>query len=265
MNEETIIEKTPVVDGQEMNKENGSAWKHVTIGGVSGILMGAGLVYARQAFAATEANAGNDDAEAAPAEEAASDASLPVASLHNDLSFGEAFAAARAEVGAGGVFLWHGGIYNTYTAEEWNAMTAEQKSDFAHQVNPEVSVHNVTTPTNDHPDVVVQHSSDDVQIVDQNNVAAAQDDDVHIVGYANVEGHLAVGIDVNGDGQADVAIIDVDDNGELSSPDIVIDNEGNYATVGEIMEGHDSNMEAYNHIPDVAEESQSEDFLIMDM
>ena len=264
MNEKTMIEKQPVIDRQNEGKNESNAWKYVTLGGVSGILMGAGLLYAGQVVAATESDGETAD-DAAPTEDSVSEVSLPVAQLRNDLSFGEAFAAARAEVGPGGVFIWHGGIYNTYTAEEWNAMTAEQKSDFAHQVNPEVSVHNVTTPTNDHPDVVVQHSSDDVQIVDQNNVAAAQDDDVHIVGYAKVEGHLAVGIDVNGDGQADVAIIDVDDNGELSSPDIVIDNEGNYATVGEIMEGHDSNMEAYNDIPDMAEESQSEDFLVMDM
>ena len=40
---------------------------------------------------------------------------LKVAEVSQDLSFGEAFATARASVGAGGVFHWHGGIYNTYT------------------------------------------------------------------------------------------------------------------------------------------------------
>ena len=227
MNEETIIEKRPTNNGQSENKSEGSAWKHVTLGGVSGILMGAGLLYASQAVAATaqetEADANVDNAEPADGQQAdnTTGVQLPVAQLHNDLSFGEAFAAARAEVGPGGVFIWHGGIYNTYTAEEWNAMTAEQKNDFAHQVNPEVRAHDIPTPTDAHPDVAVL-PADDVHIVDQSTVVADADDDVHIVGYTNIEGHLAVGLDTDGDGQADVAIIDMDDNQELSAPDLVI-------------------------------------------
>ena len=237
MNEETMIEKQPVIDGQ--NESN--AWKHVTLGGVSGILMGAGLLYAGQTMAATEAD-----------EENTAEAQLPVAQLHNDLSFGEAFAAARAEVGPGGVFIWHGGIYNTYTAEEWNAMTAEQKNEFAHQVNPKVRAHDIPTPTDAHPDVAVL-PADDVHIVDQNTAAADADDDVHIVGYTDIEGHLAVGLDTDGDGQADVAIIDMDDNQELSAPDLVIDKDGNYATVGELTNDHAPNMDAVDESPDMAQ------------
>ena len=46
-------------------------------------------------------------------------------------SFGEAFADARAEVGPGGVFVWHGGVYSTYTAEEWGSMTLAERNEFA--------------------------------------------------------------------------------------------------------------------------------------
>ena len=241
MNEKTIIESSSVINGQNESKNEGTAWKHVTLGGVSGILMGAGLLYAGQVTAATETetNEGEVD-DIAPAEENVSEASLPVAQMHNDLSFGDAFAAARAAVGPGGVFLWHGGIYNTYTAEEWNAMTPAQKNDFAHQVNPEIRAHDIPTPTDDHPDVAV-----------------SQDDDVHIVGYGTIQGHLAVGLDVNGDGQADVAIIDVDDNQELSDPDLVIDREGNYATIGELAGEHTPNMDAAES-PDLAESAPTE-------
>lgn len=46
-------------------------------------------------------------------------------------SFDEAFAAARAEHGGGGGhFSWKGDVYNTYTVEEWNTMSVEQRSDF---------------------------------------------------------------------------------------------------------------------------------------
>ncbi len=51
-------------------------------------------------------------------------------SVNDSMSFGEAFAAARAEVGPGGVFEWHGQTFNTYNADEWSAMSDEQKNDF---------------------------------------------------------------------------------------------------------------------------------------
>lgn len=64
----------------------------------------------------------------------------PIATLVNDnMAFGEAFAAARNETGQGGVFMWKGELYNTYYTEEWDAMTPEQKTQFAHSLDyPEV-------------------------------------------------------------------------------------------------------------------------------
>lgn len=50
--------------------------------------------------------------------------------VSDDMSFSEAFAAARAEVGPGGAFEWHGTIYGTYYADEWNNMSAEEKEAF---------------------------------------------------------------------------------------------------------------------------------------
>ena len=267
MNEETIIEKRPTANGQQETKKEGSAWKHVTLGGVSGILMGAGLLYAGQSVAATKTETPEETADTATAEaqqaDSATEATLPVAQMHNDMSFGEAFAAARAEVGPGGVFIWHGGIYNTYTADEWNAMTPHQKNDFAHQVNPEVRAHEVPTPTDAHPDVAVQPAPDadvhtvsdtsDVHVVEQ-QIAQNFDmgDDVHIVGYANAEGHLVVGYDSTGDGQADVAIIDMDGNLAPSDADVIMDREGNMARLGDLTNEPDPNQTAAMENPDVA-------------
>lgn len=267
MNEETIIEKRPTANGQQETKKEGSAWKHVTLGGVSGILMGAGLLYAGQAVAATKTETPEETADTATAEaqqaDSATEATLPVAQMHNDMSFGEAFAAARAEVGPGGVFIWHGGIYNTYTADEWNAMTPQQKNDFAHQVNPEVRAQEVPTPTDAHPDVAVQPATNadvhtvsdtsDVHVVEQ-QIAQNFDmgDDVHIVGYANAEGHLVVGYDSTGDGQADVAIIDMDGNLAPSDADVIMDREGNMARLGDLNNEPDPNQTAAMENPDVA-------------
>ena len=284
MNEETIIEKRPVINGQQETKKEGSAWKHVTLGGVSGILMGAGLLYAGQAVAqnvnSEEKPEGNPEEKpedvVAPEQGETShtlENGLQVAAVNDDMSFGEAFAAARAEVGPGGVFHWHGGIYNTYTAAEWNAMSTDQKHDFAQQVKPEISVDQVSTPTDANTHVVVVHhvyehheapatpevheaaataTSEDVQVVDQQTVQNfEQDGDVHIVGYANVDGHLMVGYDTDNDGQADVAIIDVDDNGRPSGPDVVTDGE-HAITLEELNQETDPNQMASMENPDSA-------------
>lgn len=267
MNEETIIEKRPVINGQEENKSDGGSWKHVILGGVPGILMGAGLMYAGQKIKATRTDVPEESEEVSVVEtqqtENTNETNLPVAQMHNDMSFGEAFAAARAEAGPGGVFIWHGGVYNTYTAEEWNAMTPQQKDDFARQVNPEVRAHEVTTPTDDNPDVAVQpvpeaevqavNDTSDVHVAEQ-QIAQNFDmgDDVHIVGYANADGHLVVGYDVSGDNQADVAIIDVDDNFAPSDADVIVDREGNMARLGDLNNTPDPNQMASMENPDVA-------------
>jgi len=266
MNEETILEKRPAVNNanavteiKDKKQSNGGSWKHVTLGGVSGILMGAGLLYGGQ-VTARELNKPEETTEDPAAEDAqAADAGLHVATTHDEMSFGQAFAAARAEVGPGGVFHWHGGIYNTYTAEEWNSMTPEQKHDFAQQVQPEIDANHVAAPTDAHPDVAVHHSADTTAHDDDVHVASdqtadASDADVHIVGYAEVDGHLAVGLDMDNDGQADVAIIDVDDSADLSNPDVVVDSNGNVATYGDIVNTPtpDPNMMASMDNPDVA-------------
>ena len=280
MNETTILEKRPTANGQQETKKEGSAWKHVTLGGVSGILMGAGMLYAGQAVAqnvnSEEKPEGNPEEKpedvVAPEQGETShtlENGLKVASVSDDLSFGEAFEQARAEVGPGGVFHWQGGIYNTYTAAEWNAMSVDQKHDFAEQVQPEVRPDELSTPTDADTHVVVVHhvyehapapevhqaadTSADVQVVDQQTAQSSnQDADVHIVGYGEVEGHVAVGLDTNNDGQADVAIIDVDDSGNLSDPDVIVDANGNMATYGQIANDPDPNLTASMENPDVA-------------
>lgn len=276
MSETTILESRPTQDGQQETKKEGSAWKQVTLGGVSGILMGAGLLYAGQTFAASKEEVPEQKPEDVAAPEPGETShtlenGLKVAAVNDDMPFGEAFAAARAEVGPGGVFHWHGGIYNTYSADEWNAMTTDQKHDFALQVQPEIRPDEISTPTDANPQVVVVHhvyhheeapaapevhqtatTTEDVQVVDPQTVQNfEQDGDVHIVGYANMDGHLVVKYDTDNDGQADVAIIDVDDNGRPSEQDIVTDGE-HAITLGELSQEPDPNQLASMENPDVA-------------
>jgi hypothetical protein len=282
MNEETIIEKLPTINGQQETKKEGTAWKQVTLGGVSGILMGGGLLYAGQVIAQ---KLSKDVVSPEQGETSHTlENGLQVAAVDDNLSFVEAFEQARAEVGPGGVFHWHGGIYNTYTAAEWNAMSVGQKHDFALQVKPEVGVDEISTPTDANTHVIVEHhvyhhqdshpandviqaeeTTEQVHVVDQ-QTTDTDDSDVHIVGYTEIQGHATVGLDMDGDGQADVAIIDVDDNQEVSNPDLVVDRSGNYATIGEIVNGVDPNMDVSNEAPDFIDDTSAEpDYSLYDI
>lgn len=141
-NETTTFGTVEQQKAEKREQNNRSGWQAVTIGGVSGILMGAGGTYAANAFAAGEETAEETGEETATTSSTASshvaDNGLRVAEVDQGLSFGEAFAAAREAVGPGGVFHWHGNIYNTYTAAEWENMTAAEHRQFAQQVQPEV-------------------------------------------------------------------------------------------------------------------------------
>lgn len=265
-NEETIFLDgiKPKEVGEE--KEETNPWKLVTLGGVAGVLMGAGSLYTGQ-IVAQELEADNKDINSSGH---TTDNGLKVANVEQNMSFSQAFAAARAEVGPGGVFHWHGGIYNTYTEAEWNAMTVEQKHDFAQQVKPEISADEIPTPTDGNTHIIVEHhvyhhvdhsanevhANEDVQVASQQ--ANDSDSDVHIVGYGEVRGHSAVALDMDSDGQADVAIIDVDDSGDISNPDVVVDRQGNMATIGELSGASDPNMTTSYENPDIADGSQVE-------
>lgn len=54
--------------------------------------------------------------------------------VDDDMSFSEAFATAREEVGAGGVFLWNGQMYGTYYETESASMTEEDRAAWTESI-----------------------------------------------------------------------------------------------------------------------------------
>lgn len=202
---------------------NKQTWKQVSISGVTGILMGAGAMKAMQSMAAGESE---NNAEQAIAE---------ADTQYDNMSFREAFDAARAELGAGGVFRWHGNIYNTYTADEWNAKTAKEQDDFAEQVGAEISAEDVDTDVN-----IVSNDN-----VNGNEVAVSEqaaettenaDDDVRVLGYGDVtldngrtvtveelevNGQRVAVIDVDQDGEADLAMTDLNHNQQMDEGEVI--------------------------------------------
>lgn len=196
-------------------------WKPVTISGFTGILMGAGSLKGMEKVQAMHAeNATEEDNSVEP---------LKTTVSSDDQSFSEAFNSARAELGPGGVFSWHGNLYNTYTAEEWNAMSNDDKNAFAQRVSPEVSPDeiDVTIANNDYqePDVATAGTA-----------SSTGDDDVRVVGYGEVtldngqnvtvqemdiNGQRVAVIDVDQDGEADYAMSDINHNQQMDEGEVI--------------------------------------------
>ena len=120
------------------------------------------------------------------------DNEVPLVASESDaeMSFDEAFTAARGEVGPGGVFLWDGKLYGTFTADEWENMTPEQRSEFSthftwEAIDTEQSDVAGYSPVSAAPAETVtaeQVAEDDVVVVEASPVAeAVSDDDIEIV------------------------------------------------------------------------------------
>lgn len=167
----------------------------------------------------------------------------PFASSVNDsMSFSEAFAAARKEVGSGGFFEWQGSTYNTFTKEEWDLFTEEEKEQYFASVS-ESTDHNSATianqseihesPNNEHSEEIIFAS--EVEVVDVNP------DIIYVDG--NDDGYLEMAVvDDDLDGYADAILVDSDADGNYDSYylDVDGDEDIDILIVDELQDGLDS-------------------------
>ena len=136
--ESTILNQPTQTSGQPesetADEKNGSrkeALKHIAINAGTGFAVG---TLAAALMSATKSPDDIEETESAlvtPDTPVTTDGTLPVAhSVNDSMSFGEAFTAAHDEVGPGGVFEWHGQLYNTYTEDEWNSLSHTEHMEF---------------------------------------------------------------------------------------------------------------------------------------
>lgn len=253
-----------------MKKET---WKPVTIGGVTGILMGSAATYGVQA--AMDSGATESDSHVVD---------------YDSLSFKQAFEAARDEMGPGGVFTWHGNLYNTYTAAEWKAMNHREKVQFAERVTPQETLATaddhqngedvqiekvVSVEDDDEPLIVDSHivvkteeTVEDVVILEDpeeenehdlswDEIKNTDSEDVRILGFREVEfarGRTLTMEDFDVNGQR-VAVIDVDKDG---TPDYAMSdlNHNHLMDDGEVIDLHTgeelsfTNDDPVDNVPD---------------
>lgn len=108
--------------------------------------------------------------------------------VNSELSFSQAFGEARDEVGPGGLFIWQGNIYNTFTKEEWQDLSLPQRQEFLADVGYQPTTNSASTPT---------HS---------NNLQINTPEPITIEGYLN--GQRVIGLDYDHDGVIDTLVMD---------------------------------------------------------
>ncbi len=166
--------------------------KRTVIGAGSGLLIG-GLATVLMGMARDDSAQENPAEEGNHKEELSNpewvDDKVQVATaVSDDMSFGEAFAAAREEVGPGGCFEWHGRVYGTYTADEWNGMTAEQQAEFGDHFNWnhfDGSRSDVAHNADTHREAPASHTADHTA---GHTAPAAADDDIEVVSVNHADG-----------------------------------------------------------------------------
>ena len=147
-----------------------------------------------------------------------------------DMTFDEAFAAAREDVGPGGVFEWNGNIYGTYYKEEWEGLSPEARDDYTASVNAADidTEHGVMPDDTQEQDLL---AGSDSQVVDMDGDGYEES----IAMDTNHDGEIdVVGSDFDMDGSIDTVVVDSDYDGD---PDYIIQ-ETNEEEVAELYEGN---------------------------
>lgn len=176
----------------------------------------------------------------------ATDEGVRVAQVNDDASFSEAFADARAQVGAGGVFEWRGHVYATYYEEEWNNMTPEERAQYQAKIDynaisgdEENMVNNSQeqgiSASDTNEEIIAtnaemvddsQSASTDIKVLGVEAVTDVQGNPITVAGV-EIEGQAALLVDVDNDSTMDIIAVDENNDGQISRNEIYDFSEAN--------------------------------------
>lgn len=167
----------------------------------------------------------------------ANDEGIRVAHVEGN-NFNEAFAQARAQVGPGGVFEYDGRLYGTYTSDEWEQMSSEERAEYQNRVNEVAPSHHNSSSNSTQPIELVENAEHTPNVVPANaemiavepvdneirilGVEAVTDGNGNIMNVALVEnsGDQALLVDVDNNGTIDVMLHDDNNDGQIQEQEI---------------------------------------------
>ena len=247
VDEQTQIIEETVNEEQETSQESKLSSRVKKVAGVAGVAaagVAAGVVFTSMA------SGDNPEPTTHAAHTAVPAGNVKVAEVSDDMSFDEAFASARKQVGAGGVFEWRGKLYGTYYKNEWDAMSQADKDQYAANVfgTPQAKVHNeniqeqprkdmpedagqntnvqkVSHQTNNQQDKAEAGSGEDgrynIQQVYGVTTVTDNDGNPMTMVEAKVNGHNAILCDINQDDKIDSMAIDANDDDQITEDEII--------------------------------------------
>lgn len=246
-----VVVDTKVPETKVPGKPGKSTWKNKVAGAGSGLLIGGIAGVMMSAKAPDDVNA-EDNQETSPNHSEAlsnpdlvDDQVMVATGVNDDMSFGEAFAEARAEVGPGGIFEWHGHLYGTYTADEWNNMSPDEKADYNSHFawnnidTTESDVHNLVAEATTEPqpeivEAVEGEAQPEVAVVEEvPQMEVTQPVEIEVIGVTQdadsgailagvlVDDQPAILVDVDQDNVFDALVADFDGNGEITADEII--------------------------------------------
>lgn len=243
----------PLDEASSLNNKPLKAGATALAGGVIGAIVPHIIGKVKEAIVSDELESTSDTASekgSIISTPAWADDNIAVATnIDDSMSFNEAFAAARSEVGAGGAFEWRGNVYGTYYAEEWNSMSPEAKADY----NNHFSWNNIDTSvqsTSNHQAV----SDDNIEVVSVDHPSATPVSEIEVVsaepeievlgvvhdmhtgsnlGGLSVDGQEVFLIDVDGDLEFDIMASDLNHN-NIVDEDEIVDIHGQGMTVNHL-------------------------------
>lgn len=193
------------------------------------------------------------DYEAIPSESEAiiaTDEGVRVAQVDDQQSFSEAFADARAQVGPGGVFEWHGKVYGTYYESEWNAMSPAEKAEYQSKIDyddvrgndyssenasdaPHQAYHGSNTSSSSADSETItsveeqEPSYEPVSNSDGYSIITDENGDSIQVMEVEIDGHDAILVDIDLDDNPDSLLVDTNDDGQIDLQLNDYDGDGN--------------------------------------
>lgn len=209
----------------------------------------------------------------------ATDEGIRVAQVDDGKSFAEAFADARAQVGSGGVFEWHGKVYGTYYKNEWDQMSTEERAEWQAKVDyddvrdPNEAQLYAQHTENEHPSSAAVHTvsqEEQGEALDQDPVMQSgqqmvddtpADGEIRVLAVEHVtddygdEMNIALLEHSSGD---QALLVDIDDNGQF---DVLLhdDNGDSQISEDEVYDASEMNM-SVDELQQLASEQNGMDY-----
>ncbi len=187
------------------------------------------------------------------------DEGIRVAQVDDEMTFSEAFAEARQQVGPGGVFEWHGKVYGTYYKTEWEQMSGNERAEWQARVDYN-DVRDTEEP------VPVRHITDNPEIkvaaVGEFEMENGETYDAAVL--EDNTGDQLLLLDVDGDGTYDLGLHDDNQNGQIEEDEFYDVSDLN-ATVQEMQLAYlEQNVivcASNNDMPDYANNADTSSFV----